>query len=261
MKRFQFYILITFVITLYLLAACKRSGSDAPLPPSVDPATIRAGLEAAEIGFRQRDDLGKLREAIGTLSAIRDPDNRNFDVETAFARDNYFLGIHTSDESESKDAFEKGRAAGKIASKIEPDKPDGHFWFGACLGEQAKRSPITVGLTSIDDVREAMNKVIELDPGFQGASAYDALAQVELGTRFNGGKAEKAVEYLQNAVEIEKHNSTLHVDLAQAYEDVHKNAEARKELEYVLTMTPDPNFLPEHRDAVATAKKRLQAGP
>ncbi|MBK7708734.1 MAG: hypothetical protein IPJ30_24015 [Acidobacteria bacterium] len=48
-----------------------------------------------------------------------------------------------------------------------------------------------------------MNKVIELDPKYQGASAYDALAQVELSTtRMMGGKPEKAVEYLEKALEL-----------------------------------------------------------
>ena len=107
-------------------------------------------------------------------------DNRNFEVEWKFAKFNYFLGKHTTDEKESEKAFEDGVQAGRIASRVEPNKPDGYFWYGANLGEQAKKSPVTVGIKSIDDIREAMNKVIEIQPDYQAASAYDALAQIEL---------------------------------------------------------------------------------
>ena len=71
---------------------------------------------------------------------------------------------------------------------MEPDKPDGYFWYGANLGELARRSPITVGIKSVADIQQAMNKVIEIDPGYQKASAYDALAQIELQTTMTGGK-------------------------------------------------------------------------
>jgi tetratricopeptide (TPR) repeat protein len=257
MKSARVYILITIVITSYLLQACSKSASVENSAPPLDSAVLVAVLTDCNADFKQREDLLKLRDAIDRLASVRDPDNRNFDVESSLAKFNYFLGIGTDDEKEAADAFNKGREAGKIASKLETSKPDGYFWFGANLGELARKSPITVGLRSVDDIKEAMNKVIEIQPDFQGGSAYDVLAQVELATRINGGKAEKAVQYLEQGIAIEDDNSNLHLHLAEAYLAVNRDKDARVQLEHVINMSPNPDYLPEHRTAVRAAKKLL----
>jgi Tfp pilus assembly protein PilF len=103
-----------------------------------------------------------------------------------------------------------------------------------------------------------MNKVIELDPGFQGASAYDVLAQIELRSRLTGGKPENAVEYLEKAIGIEKNNTYLYLHLAQAYIATKQNDKAKQQLEHILKMTPDPAYIPEHKKAVEEAQKMLE---
>src|SRR5260221_65292 len=110
------------------------------MPPSAET------IAKADQLFSQRADLSKLREAIDVLRRARFDNLRNYEVEWKFARDNYFLGRHTDDDKERDKAFEDGKAAGQIAIQLEPNKPDGHFWYGANLGEQANRSPIMVGV-------------------------------------------------------------------------------------------------------------------
>ena len=102
-----------------------------------------------------------------------------------------------------------------------------------------------------------MNKVVELQPNYQGASAYDGLAQVELGTRLKGGSPEKAVEYLEKGITLEGDNTNLHVHLAEAFLALDKQADAKKQLDTAIHMTPNPDYLPEHKDAVAAARKIL----
>lgn len=257
MKRQNLYILITIVITSYLQLACTEGSATQTLAPKASSEEIAAARSSADELFAQRTDLGKLREAITLLERVRDPEKRNYEVEFSFARHNYFLGRHTNDETEAEKAFAAGRDAAKIAANLEPGKPEGHFWFGANLGELCKKSPVTVGLANVDDVREAMHKVIEIQPGYQGASAYDVLAQIELATRMNSGTAEKAVEYLNKALEIEKDNSNIYLHLAEAYLALHKDAEAKKTLETLLKLKPNPVFLPEHNESVDAAKKLL----
>ena len=209
MNKRNLYILITIVITLWLQSGCGKSTHPQASVQQLTPELVAEAKSNAEMLFAQRKDLSKLRDAIGMLSKARNPDSRDFEVEWKFARYNYFLGRHTSDEKEAEAVFNIGKDAAKIASNMEPQKPDGHFWFAANLGEICKKSPITVGLRSVGDVQESMKKVIELQPDYQGASAYDGLAQIELGTRLKGGSAEKAVEYLEKALSIENNNTNL----------------------------------------------------
>lgn len=260
MTERKLYILITIVITLCLLSSCatSRSGTDTTMPEA-DPAVIQKTIADAEELFKQRvNDPAKLREAVKLLSDARNPDHRNFDIEWRFAKLNFFLGKESTSENESEAAFEKGRDAGKIASRIAPDRPDGYFWYGANLGELARASPVTVGLKSMDDIRDAMNKVIELQPDYQNASAYDGLAQLELASRLYGGKAEKAAKLLETALEFEQNNANIRLHLSEAYLALKRPADARKQIDLLLQMKPDPMYLPEHNQCVAEAKKMLE---
>ncbi len=257
MRIGKLYILITIVITLYLLAACFRGGNTEIHKLNLPPERIRTNLDQAEQLYRARNIDGNLQEAVRLLSQVRDPDARNFEVEWKFSKFSYFLGKKLTDDAEREKTFEAGKSAGQIAMRLQPDKPDGYFWYAANQGELARMSPITVGLRSVDDIREAMNKVIELQPDYQGASAYDALAQVELGSRLTGGKASKAVEYLEKAITIEQHNSNLQLHLAQAYLAAKQKDKARKQLETVISMTPNPDFVAEHEANVAEARRLL----
>lgn len=253
------YILITIVITSYLLSACGQSPpthNDTPPPPK---RPIDETIAASEDLFRQREDPEKLKQARELVSEVRQPDHRNFDVEWHYAKYSLFIGEKLTNEDEKERTFEEGRDAGKMASRISPDRPEGYFWYGANLAELAKLSPVTVGYTSVDDIREAMNTVIRIDPGYQGASAYDILGQIELNTRLFGGKASKAVEYLEKALEIEKNNSNIRLHLAQAYLDVDKIDLARQQLEYIIKMKPDAEYVPEHEKNIAEAKKLLKS--
>jgi tetratricopeptide (TPR) repeat protein len=251
------YILITFVITLCPLAACQRA-RNAETPPTENPnLPVANNLARADELFKERDDVEKLREARKLVAAVRQPDHRNFEVEWKFAKFSLFLGEALTDDDEKEKVFEAGRDAGKYASRLQPDKPDGFFWYGANLAELAKLSPVTVGYMSVNDIRDAMNTVIKLQPDYQGASAYDVLAEIELNTRMFGGKAAKASEYLEKAVEIKKDNSNLRLHLAEAYLDDDKLKLAKQQLEYIVKMQPDPDYLPEHRQNVVEAKKLL----
>ena len=260
MTKSRSYILITIVITLYLLTSCAASRNESEATkPEADPAELAKVISDSESLFSQRGtDVGKLEQAVKLLSDARNPDHRNFDIEWRYAKMNFFLGKEIGNETKATEALEKGRDAGKIASRIAPDRPDGYFWFGANLGELARMSPVTVGLKSIDDIREAMNKVIELQPDYQNASAYDGLAQLELATRLYGGKADKAAELLEKGLELDDDNPNLRLHLAEAYLALKRPADARKQLDLVLQMKPDPSYIPEHNECVEKAKKMLE---
>lgn len=257
MKNFKLAILASVVITLCLQTGCSTTDAIETSGPTVTPEVISSSLMQSEALFKQREDVAKLREAVNTLRKARDYRQRNFEVEWKFARLNYFLGKQTTDDKESNAAFEEGRDAAKIASGLEPQKPDGYFWYGANLGELARKNPITVGLKSVDDVKAAMQKVVELQPDYQDTTAYDVLGQIEMETRIYGGKPEKAVELFEKALETEKENMNIHLHLGEAYLAVKKDAEARKQFEKVLSMKPDPDFLIEGKEAIEKAKKLL----
>lgn len=244
------------VITLCLQFGCSTTDAIEPEKPRVTPEAIAASLTQSEALFKQRENSVKVREAVEQLRKVRDYRQRNFEVEWKFAKYNYFLGKYSKDEKEATAAFEVGRDAAKIASGLETAKPEGYFWYAANLGELSRKNMLT-GIKSIGEVRGAMQKVVELQPTYQDSSAYDVLAQIELETRLYGGSVEKAVEILEKALQTEKNNMNLHLHLGEAYLAVKKEAEAKKQLEKVIAMKPNPDYLIESREAVEKAKKLL----
>ena len=256
--------LLTFyfiaICSFFAFASCSAQSSSTPdnglSVVRTDPATA---LKTAAALYKDRADLDKAKEAIKTLEKARNPDNRNYEVEWKFARYCYFLGSrpNLSDEVSAK-SLKKGLEAAKIASRMQPKKPDGHFWHAAILGEQSRRSPVTVGILSINKIKEILNKVIEIDPSYAGASPYDALGQLELATQRLGGDPEKALEYFKKAFALDPENKYIHLHLAEVYLALDRDAEAKKYLDNLLETKAHPDFVPEHLEILEKAKKLLK---
>jgi tetratricopeptide (TPR) repeat protein len=153
--------------------------------------------------------------------------------------------------------FRLGTEAGQAAVKLQPDKPEGHFWLGANFGGSAANSTLA-GLASVQDIRREMEAVIKIDESFQGGSAYLGLGRLYLqAPRVLGGDPNKAIEYLEKGLRFGPNNSLMRYHLAQAYSAVGRDAEAKKQIDAIMSITPEPQFAPEHHDAVEKAKKLL----
>lgn len=252
------YIFLTIVITLCVLCGCSTGETAQTGPPALTAGERSAIIAQAEALFRQREDVSKLQEAVNTLGKARDWSNPDFETEWKFARMSYFLGKQVADRKQAEPIFGRGRDAGAIAARLSPERAEGHFWFGANLGELARMDPLVTGISSVGEIRAAMNKVIEIEPGYQNSSAYDALAQIELETRLTGGSAARAAELLQTALETERENADLHLRLATALLALKRNDEARKQLDILLRMRPNPEYGIEYRQSIAEARKMLE---
>ncbi|HRH42874.1 MAG TPA: tetratricopeptide repeat protein [Pyrinomonadaceae bacterium] len=255
MIKLFYFLLFTFCL-LFSVSCSSKTEAEVKPKETVPPTEL---IKQAEALFVQRIDVVKLREAVNTMAKARNPDQRNFEVEWKFAKYNYFLSKQVTDEKEADKLLKDGYSAGLIASRLEPNKPDGYFWAGACLGEQSQRSPLTVGIKSIGELRELMGKVIEIQPDYQNASAFDGLAQIEMETPLTGGSPEKAVEYLEKALTYEKENGYIYLHLAEAYLAVKKPAEAKKQLEFIFKIKRDPEFEVERIEVESEAKKLLNS--
>lgn len=212
----------------------------------------------SELLYAQRGELARAREGIVMLRRALVSDSSSYDAAWRLARLNYYLGAHTDDTSERDRAFDDGVEAGRRATKLQEGKPEGHFWLGANLGGKARTSMLS-GLSAVAEIRSQMERVIELDEGFQSGSAYMALGQLDLEVpKMLGGDSKRAVAVLEKGLRFGENNSLYHLRLAQGYLATGRKEDARKQLELVINAKPNPEFLPEHQDAVAEAKKLLE---
>lgn len=245
---------ITFVILAH--ASCAKQ-TETPAEAAKEIASAADLIKQSDGAYAKRENLEQARQAANLLKRARLADSQNFEAACKLAQASYYIGKFSPDAKESERSFKQGVETARAATKLAPDKPDGYFWTAANLGGQAQKS-MFAGAASVGEVRELMNKTIEIQPDYQAGSAYDALAQIELSTRLTGGKAEKALEYLDKAMAINSENSYTRLHLAEANLALDRPAEAKKHLEFILKTKPAPEYVAEHNDALAQAKKLLE---
>lgn len=222
-----------------------------------DKQSAAERIATADKFYAQRQDLAQVRQGITLLKQALTEDYSNYDAAWRLAKFNYYLGAHTKNADERERAYKDGIEAGKKAIKLQNDKPEGHFWLGANYGGRAQTSTLT-GLSAIDDIKREMETVIKMDEGFQAGSAYMALGQVYLeAPGIWGGDKQKAIEKLEKGLKFGPNNSLLRLNLAKAYIKAKRPEDARKQLDALMNLTPDPDYLPEHQDAIAEARKLL----
>jgi tetratricopeptide (TPR) repeat protein len=243
------------VLACLTLSACSSRTEVQEI--AQDKVAAASMVAEADKIYNERADLKRAREGITLLGRALASDSGSYDAAWRLARLNYFLGAHTTDDTERDRAFDKGIDAARRAVKLQDSRPEGHFWLGANLGGQAQRSALS-GLAAIDEIRAEMEKVIRLDEGFQSGSAYMALGQIDLeAPRMFGGDTRRAVEILEKNLRFGENNALYRLRLAQAYIAVNRREDARRELNTILSMTPSPDYIPEYNDAASEARKLL----
>lgn len=248
---------VSIVVLLALIVAVSSCKSHSNAQPVNDAVTAKAEVAQADKLYAQRDDLMQLRQAVVQLeqATITDPDN--YEAAWKLSKFNYYLGTHTTDKHERDKAFGDGIAAGKAAVQLQDGKPDGHFWLGANYGGPAQSS-IIAGLSSVGEIRSEMETVIRQDQGYQNGSAYMVLGLVYLNApAFAGGDPKKAVTEMEQGLSYGDGNAFLRLHLAEAYLKVGRKADARRQLESIINMIPDKDYMPEYRESVSAAQKLL----
>ena len=234
-------------------AVATTSTATSPNKPS--PELLRQADES----YTARADLGRVRDGLETLRRVRAVDFSNYDAAWRVARLNYTLGDHSTDKAEKEKAFREGIEAGEIAVRAEPDKPEGHFWLGANQGGYAQTKGPLYGLSAAESLRKEMETVLKLDEGFQGGSAFMVLGRLDLELpSMLGGDPKRAVETLERGLRYGEQNSLLRLHLAEAYLRVKRMEDARAELNFILNMTPPPEFLPEYKESETKARELLK---
>jgi tetratricopeptide (TPR) repeat protein len=236
------------------LSGCNKPVEEAVSAPSSGRSAAESIAQADEL-YGQRADVMKVRQGLIALRQAAAEHPTNYELAWRVAKYNYYLGGHTSDETEQEKAFHDGTEAGKLAVKLNNDRPEGHFWLGANYGGNAEISTLA-GLAEIEDIKREMEAVLKIDESFQSGSAYMALGQVYLkAPRILGGDVSKAIEYLEKGLKFGPNNALLRLRLAQAYAEANRNEDARRELKVLFESQPSPGYEPEHSDAVKEGRE------
>jgi hypothetical protein len=241
----------------------SRSGvADAGPPASAkDPALERrlsgSGVQGADALYADRANLASARQAqeMWVADLARDP--QNFDVAWKLARADYWLGGHAA-ERERRGYLENGIKAGETAVALQAGRPEGHFWIAANMGALAESFGIRAGLKYRGRIKEELETVLRLDPGFQQGSADRALGRwyFKVPGLF-GGSHKLAEQHLRESLKYNPGSSASHFFLAELLLDDGRKSEGATELQQVVDAPLDPEWAPEDREFKEKARALL----
>ncbi len=220
-----------------------------------DPAL----LQQADECYTQRADLNRVRAGIALLRRARAVAPGDYEAAWRMARLDYTLGDLSKDDKERATAFREGIEAGETAVRAAANKPESHFWLGANYGGFAETQGALAGLSYAEKLRREMEAAQKLDVSFYGGSTYMVLGRLDLEVpEWLGGNRQRALATLEQGLQYGPQNSLLRLQLAKAYAANKRPDDARKQLNFILTMKPDPDYLLEYEQCATEARALLQ---
>jgi hypothetical protein len=251
--------MISCILALYL-AVPGPPAPRAPRPAALlqDAAAAKGDPDALYAG---REDLAQARRAESIWETRLRADAADFESAWKLARARYWLGKRAA-EAERKRTLEAGVAAARQAAAMRPGRPEGHFWMADNMGALAESFGLRQGLRYRGAIRDALVRVLAIDPAFQHGSGDRALGRwyFKVPALF-GGSRRKAEEHLRRSLTYNPQSTASRFFLAELLLDAGRREEGRAELERVLDAPLDPEWAPEDREFKAAARALLDGLP
>ena len=211
--------------------------------------------------YRQRDALPQATRAVEIWAERLEANPKNFEAAWKLARGRYWLGTNGLPPPDRKAALEQGMAAARVAATLEPKQPEGHFWLAANMGALAESYGLRQGIKYRGAIKESLERVLAIDPGFQQGSADRALGRwyFKVPGMF-GGDDKKSEAYLRKALAYNENSVITRLFLAETLMDEGQRDAAREQLRAALAAPVDPEWAPEDqrfKEQAETLLKKL----
>jgi hypothetical protein len=169
----------------------------------------------------------------------------------------YWLGGHAPDK-QRRPHLERGMEAARAAIALEPNRPEGHFWLAANMGTLAESFGMRNGLRYRGPVKQELETVLRLEPGFMNGSADRVLGRWYFRVpRLFGGSNKRAEEYLRSSLKYDENSTISHFFLAEVLIDEDRRLEARAALQKVIDAPLSAEWAPEDQEYKAKAAALL----
>ena len=216
-----------------------------------------APIAQADALFAGRDNLASLRQTSTLLEQLTAKEPSNYEAWWRLSRARYYLGDLEPDSQKKSRLFQTGADAGKRAVALNGQRVEGHFWYAANEGEYADMKGALQSLGLVKTIRKEFEAALAIEPAYENGAIYSALGQIDLNLpRLLGGNERRGIERLEAGLKVGPANAELKVTLAEVYQNKHRNDEARKLLESVISEA-DPLRTPKELEELRTKARSL----
>lgn len=209
--------------------------------------------------YSEMTEMASAKEALEKYREALSKTDDKYEAYWRISRILYYIGAHTDKKKEKRTIFLQGIYYAKKAVELEPEKSDGHYWLGVNNGVYGETRGVLKSLRLVKPIKRAMNKVVELDRGYEDGGADRVLGRVYFKLPgFAGGDKKISLEHLLKSKEFGPEDVVTRLYLADTYLALKEVEKARSELEYVLAMEPDPLWITGVDEYKEEAKERLK---
>lgn len=138
------------------------------------------------------------------------------------------------DPAERQAAYEHGVESARRAIAAAPQNDMAHLWYAANTGRLAELHGLLRAATMLSTIREESATVLRLNPSSVDGLTLAASLDAALPSLMGGDRARAEARFLR-ALEIEPHRTGTRLELARFYIASKRWADARRELDRVLT--------------------------
>ena len=198
--------------------------------------------EADQLFLEMKDmeTAQKIRSSLMKAAGMMD---NKYEAFWRIARIHYYIGVHTEKKKDKKAIFSQGVYYADRAVEAEPEKPDGYYWQAVDNGKVGETRGVLKSLSLVKPIKNALNKVIELDRAYEDGGADMVMGRVYFKLPgIAGGSKKKSREHLDKAFEYGPNDATLRFYMAETYLALKMKDEAREHLEFILNMEDDPRW-------------------
>ena len=243
---------------MYLLVFPARLAPAANRPAASVGAASQNQSGDPDALYAKRANVALAQQAAAIWQARLQKNPNDFESAWKLARAGYWIGTQAP-ESVRRAALEQGVTAGRAATRIEPNRPEGHMWLAANMGALAESFGLRQGLKYRGEIKDELVTVLRVDPGYEQGSAYRALGRwyYKVPGLF-GGSDKKSEEYLRQSLTFNANSTASLYFLAETLIALKRQPEAKAMLQRALAAPSSPGWEAEDRDFKARAQKLIQ---
>lgn len=228
---------------LFLMAGALLGGS-------ATPCMAADALAEAREAYARRLDPAQARRALTLYDEAERADPGSCDALWEGARAYYFVGTCTrpqlSDE-ERRRLFAEGLRKARAAVAALPGNATAHFWLGVLLMSDVETRGSFAELRRAPEARREWETAMRLDGSVENYGPYRALGRMLFKLpSIVGGDRGRSRDLLEFAVRSCPGDGLSKLYLAELLKSAGDSERAFGLVRQVLSMAPDPKWVPEH---------------
>jgi hypothetical protein len=207
--------------------------------------------------WQRREDLDSMRRLI-QIGERAARDREDFEIVWRIARACVFLGSMQENRTLKKALAVKGMEWGRRAIEIEPQRVEGHYFYGNTVGQYGTTIGMITAVTEgiAGKFEASMGKSYAIDRDYDDGGPMIALGRFLYVLPWPKQDLKRSRRYLEEAKQRHPNRLIARLYLADTYYELGKKTKARRELRYILRSDIPPADTPMRPHELA--RQRLQ---